>query len=69
MAECIQTGLNGRLQLRMNSARLLKGVFTGVKSTPRHVFLMDRNWTFVRKRIGNNAVVIYKARLSAQGFT
>jgi hypothetical protein len=69
MAECIQTGLNGRLQLRMNSARLLKGVFNGVASNPKHVFLMERNWIFVRKRIGNNAVVIYKARLLAQGFT
>jgi len=44
-------------------------VFTSAIPTPPKVFPVGFKWVFVRKRNENNEVVIYKARLVAQGFT
>ena len=44
-------------------------VFTLVMTTPSSIFPMGYKWVFVPKRNENNEVVIYKARLVAQGFT
>jgi hypothetical protein len=43
-------------------------VFSVVILTPPGIFPMGYKWVFVRKRNKNNKVVIYKARLVAQGF-
>ena len=59
-----------KVAIKIEIASLYKReVFSAVMPTPPGIFPVGYKWVLVRKRNENNEVVIYKARLVAQGFT
>ena len=66
MAECIKRSnwikCKEAIEAELHSLKK-REVFSSVIPTPRNIFPVGSKWVFIRKRIENNEVVRYKARL------